>query len=144
MDGRGKRKGGLLAWLDDVDEFFADGEHEDFFPEFHGLRFRDAKGPRAAFDVSRVLPHWFDAALEKVDGVFQLQSIEGKRVQDFPERFGGDDVLLHEGETAFVVLRLGVFVVVECPCVLKSWSAEVAYERQSAGDLGVFILRDGA
>lgn len=140
MDGLGKRLGGLLAWLDDVDEFFADGEHENFFPEVFGLRFRDAKGPRAAFDVSRVLPHWFDAALEKVDGVFQLQGVEGKRVQDFPERFSGDDVLLHESKTAFVVLRLCVFVVVECPRVLESWSAEVTYECQSAGDLGVLVL----
>ena len=74
--------------------------------------------------------------------VFQFEGVEREGIQDLPERFGGDDVLLQEGETAFVVLRLGVFVVVECPCVLESWCAEMADEGQSAGDLDVFVLGD--
>ena len=37
--------GWVLAWLDDVDEFFADGEHQDFLPEVFGLRFWHAEGP---------------------------------------------------------------------------------------------------
>lgn len=76
--------------------------------------------------------------------VLQLEGVEWEGVQDLPEWFGGDDVLLQEGETALVVLRLGVFVMVECPCILESWCAEVAYEGQSAGDLDVFVLGDWA
>ena len=74
--------------------------------------------------------------------VLQLESIEGERIQDLPKWFGCDDVLLQEGETALVVLRLCIFVVVECPCVLESGCAEMAYECQSAGDLDIFVLRN--
>ena len=138
-EGRGKR-----AWLDDVDEFFADGEHQDFLPEGFGLRFRHAEGPGAAFDVAGVLPDGLHAPLEEVHRVLQPQRVEGERVEHLPERFRRHDVLLQEGEAAFVALRLGVLVVVERPRVLEGGGAEVADERQSAGDFGVFVLRDGA
>ena len=72
--------------------------------------------------------------------VLQLEGVEREGVQDLPEWFGGNDVLLQEGETAFIVLRLCVFVMVERPCVLEGWWAETAYEGQSAGDLDVFIF----
>ena len=128
--------------MDDVDEFLADCEHQDFLPESVGLRLGHTEGPRAAFDVAGVLPYGLHAPLEEVDGIFQLEGVEGEGVQDLPKGFGGDDVLLQEGEAAFVVLRLGVLVVVEGPCVLESWGAEVAHEGQSAGDLDVFVLGD--
>ena len=66
------------------------------------------------------------------------------KIRTLPKWFGCDDVLLQEGETALVVLRLGIFVMVERPCVLESWCAEIAYECQSAGDLDVFVLRNWA
>lgn len=133
---------GQLAWLYDVDEFFADCEHQDLLPELFRLRFRHAEGPRSTFNVAGILPDGLDAPLEEMHRVFQFEGVEGEGVQDFPKWFGGDDVLLQEGETAFVVLRFGVFVVVEGPCVLESWCAEMADEGQSAGDLDVFVLGD--
>lgn len=138
-----EREGGL-TWLYDVGELFADGEHQDFCPEFQRLRFGDAERPGAAFDVAGVLPHGLDAALEEVHRVLQLEGVKGEGIQDLPERFGGDDVLFHEGEAAFVVLRLCVLVVVECPGVLEGWRPKVPDEGQSAGDLGVFVLGDWA
>ena len=58
-----------LTWLYDVDEFFTDGEHQDFLPKFLGLRFGDSERPGAAFDVARILPYGLHAALEEVHRV---------------------------------------------------------------------------
>ena len=141
--GMGKWRG-RITWLYDVDELFADGEHQDFLPKVLGLRFGDAERPGATFDVAGILPYGLHAALEEMHRVLQLEGVEREGVQDLPKWFGGDDVLFQEGEAAFVVLRLGVFVVVECPRVLEGWRSKVADEGQSAGDLGVFVLGDWA
>lgn len=95
------------------------------------------------FDVARILPDGLDAPLEEMHGVLHLQGVEGEGVQDLPEWLGGDDVLLQDGETAFVDLRIGVLVMVKRPCVLERWCSEMADEGQPAGDFDVFVFGDG-
>ena len=119
-------------------------EHQDLDTEGFGLCFRDAEGPGAAFDVAGILPYGLDTALEEVHGVFQSASVEDEVLQDLLEPFHSDDLLFQEGETAFTILQVCVFIVVEGPGVLEWWCAEVAVEVQSAGDRGVLIFGDWA
>ena len=104
---------GVLTGLDDVGELLADGHHEDFHPEILARILVEAEGPAAAVDVSRVFPDGLDAALEEVDRVFVLEAVEREQIEGFPKGLQGDDVLEHEGQTTFVVVGVGVFVVVE-------------------------------
>ena len=132
-----------LTWLNDVGELFANGHHQDFFPEILGLRLGDAKRPGATLDVSWVFPHRLDATLEEVDGVFELEAAQGEGVEDFPEWFDGDDVVFHEGETALVIVAVAVLVVVEAPGVLEERSSKLPEEGDAALDFWRAVLRGG-
>ena len=128
LEQRGKEEKGRLTRLDDINKLLTHSQHKDLLPEIKRLRFRHAERPGSTFNVTRVLPHGLDAALEKVHRVLQLEGVKGEGIEDLPERFGGYDVFLQEGEAAFVVLGLGVLVVIECPGVLEGRGAEVADE----------------
>lgn len=80
-------------------------QHLDPKVPAHGLG--DTEGPRAAFDVARVLPHGPHAALEEVHRVLHLDVLEGEAVDAFPEGFYGRDILQHGGEAVFVAVQGG-------------------------------------
>lgn len=64
-------------------------------------------------------------------GILHLQGVEREVVKYPPERLQGDDVACNEGEAAFVrARRLGVLVVVECPCEFERGRTHTAEHGQ--------------
>lgn len=122
-------------------------------PELLALILGHAESPGSAVDVAGIFPDGFDAALEEVDRVLQLEGVHGEIVDGAPEGLEGEDILDDEGDALVVGLGVAVLVVVEVPRVLERRRAHATEHGQAlvfalgrafgGGGCGSWVFGDG-
>ena len=112
--------------LDNISKLLPNGQKQHLLPCLLTLVLRHAKRPGTTFDITRIFPDRFDAALEEMDRIFHLERFERKVVICLPEGFDCDNVLEQDSKAAFITTVLRVLVVVECPGVLKGRRSHTA------------------